>query len=203
MSRQPNSIFPFSSYHPAFANFPSQLSEEHRLWGLERNCSRVYLQPSSLSTACLTGGFHLLKRDVAFCWSVWVTQAKKWESKWGFLSLYALLGKSSLPVALLTVLLLKGAIIVWLQWPFTNGCEISLATPFPQHIQFYCSVPAHSTALFLFQHQGTLALKLNKEHLTSRLLTARCATFSLVQAKKTYGNTTSDFIILWYLFIFA
>ncbi|OPJ82697.1 hypothetical protein AV530_004823 [Patagioenas fasciata monilis] len=53
------------------------------------------------------------------------------------------------------------------------------------------------------QHQGTLALKLNKEHLTSRLLTARCTTFNLIQVKKTYENTTPDFVILWYLLIFA
>ena len=41
-----------------------------RIVGLERDWSRVYLQPFSLSTVCLTGGFHLPRQDAAFCSSM-------------------------------------------------------------------------------------------------------------------------------------
>lgn len=80
-------------------------------------------------------------------------------------------GKIILLVALVTVFILKGAVAMWLQSPFTNSCETSLVLPFPWYIQFSCSRLTHITVIFISQHRR--AVNLTQAHLPSRLLAAR------------------------------
>lgn len=77
---------------------------------------------------------------------------------------------------------------------FYNGCEISLVIYFPQYIWFRCLIPAHSTDIFLCQHQRTLALNLTQKHFTSGLFAARCHTSNIIQAMKTYGTKSQTLL---------
>lgn len=110
-------------------------------------------------------------------------------------------GITTFVIALPTAFVLRGAIILCLQWPFSNGCEMSPVIPFPCYVLCSCSVATHTADIFLLQHQEPwLWARPRTAHL--QLLTAECCCIQVEPGQDRRGTqpqTSASSGISWYL----